>query len=105
MEVWVKAECGGKRRDLFALFWGAASRRACGSHVAGPESAAQAGGGAAEPSLSALRLFPAACRAPLRSSTARGRARLPGGGAHWPRRGSEGGGPAASWLPLGHSRG
>lgn len=68
-----------------------------------PKAQRRRGGGAAGPSLSALR--PSACGATVRSSTARGRARLPGGGAHWSRRGSEGGGPAASWLPLGHSRG
>ena len=46
---------------------------------------------------SALRPFPPACFS--RSSTARGRARRPGGRGPLVVAGSGGGGPAASWLP------
>ncbi|XDA75830.1 hypothetical protein R6Z07F_005995 [Ovis aries] len=82
-------------------------RRPLLSHVAGPDSPARTGGGAAEPSLGYPAL-PRACTAPAQSSTARGRARLAGGGGPLVapgKRGRRPSGELASFWPLAGVRG
>lgn len=103
---------GGEGATHASLALAAAPRpqRRPGSHVAGPDRAARGGGRRADrrrlPPLSGPALRPA--RAPARSSTARGRARLPGGGGPLVAAGTRGrrpGGELASSWPLAEVRG
>lgn len=109
MEVCIKE---GKEAESHLPYLGVlprADRRHCGSHVASPDGAALGGGGAGlQTPASAPKPFPPACPAPARSSTARGRARLPSGwgplvaAGKWGRRPS---GELASSWPLAGVRG